>query len=224
MELELDDPLKPLAAIFDPDERQAFMVGTLTELHQELSTLELSRLVPKEVRQLFETAKNVRLYAFFAFRLHQVAEMGFYQSLEMALRSRRLIEDHNGAALQSSKAGKRLNLGGLLKEAAACGWIYNAGFSMRSLRAKNALVHEKTVEAIERARAVGHEGDIAVSEPTEEEIAARAQIIDVTALMCKHIPQFRNELAHGSIKLYPHGMMIYRDICDAINMLFVKPK
>ena len=155
MQRELDDPLKPLATIFDPDERQAFMVGTLIELHKELSALELSRLVPKEVRQLFETAKNVRLYAFFAFRLHQLAEMGFYQSLELALRSRRLIEDHNGATPQSSKAGKRLNLGGLLKEAAACGWIHNAGFSMRNQRARNALVHEKAVEAIERAGTLG---------------------------------------------------------------------
>lgn len=199
------------------------MVGTLAELHQDLSALKLSDSVPKEVRQLFETAKNVRLYAFFAFRLHQVAEMGFYQALELALRTKKLIEEHNGVEPLPSKRGKRLNLAGLLKTASARGWLINSDFSMRSERAKNALIHERTVEAIERARVSGQDGNIEIPEPTGEEIEERAKLVDVTALMCKHIPQFRNDLAHGSTKLYPHGMMIYRDICDAINMLFSKP-
>src|SRR6266571_1954419 len=88
MRNEVSDPLKPLTEVCKPDERQAFVGCSLQELHADLSALTLRETVPVGVRQLFETAKNARLYTFFVYPFHQLAEMVAYQALERALKER----------------------------------------------------------------------------------------------------------------------------------------
>ncbi len=215
----LQDPLKPLAEIFKPDERQAFMVGTLEELHAELTSLVLTENVPLDVRQQFETAKNARLYAYFAFRFHQVAEMVGYQALEMALRSRWNIEEQQLAGLGRPTREAPM-LAGLLKHAAASGWIRNEGFSGARSRAENAVRAEIQAAAMEYLKAHPEIEEIELREPTTAEVDEKQMSVDVVGLVIKFLPEFRNTFAHGSPMLVPNGIGKFRDICDAINMVF----
>ena len=84
----VDDPLRPLGDVTEPDPREASLATSLAGLHANISTLVLHENVPVGVRQLFETAKNARLYTYFVYRFHQVAEMLAYQTLERALREK----------------------------------------------------------------------------------------------------------------------------------------
>jgi hypothetical protein len=88
MQTDLDDPLKSLAQLTSPDERQALFAISLEEAHSELRELDLHGGVPRDVRQLFETAKNLSLYSWFVYPFHQVAELISFASLEFALRAR----------------------------------------------------------------------------------------------------------------------------------------
>jgi hypothetical protein len=81
---EIEDPLKALAEVGEPDPRQALMGIGLNGIHAALSALVLGARVPLNVRQL--NAKNVALYSWFVYRFHQVAELVGYSALELALK------------------------------------------------------------------------------------------------------------------------------------------
>jgi hypothetical protein len=219
MSNDLHDPLKPLSEVLKPDERQSFMVGTLADVHAELSALVLHTNVPVDVRQLFETAKNARLYAFFAFRFHQLAEMVGYQALEMALRERWSREETQLATPERPAQASPM-LAGLLKYAAASGWIRNAGFQRVRARAENAARTAIQMEAIKRLSESPELEEVSLRDPTTTEIDERERTIDVVDIVVRLLPEFRNNLAHGSPKLMPYDMAMFRDICDAINMVF----
>ncbi len=52
------------------------MLGiSLQAIHVALLELQITDRAPANVRQLFETAKNVALYTWFVFRFHQVNEL-----------------------------------------------------------------------------------------------------------------------------------------------------
>jgi hypothetical protein len=64
---EIKDPLKALSEVYKPDVRQANLVGDLSDIHSVLTEIVLHDGVPSNVRQLFETAKTVSLYSWFAY-------------------------------------------------------------------------------------------------------------------------------------------------------------
>jgi hypothetical protein len=98
---EVPDPLKALSEVYAPDARQAHFVGTLADAHAILTQITLHTGVPVNVRQLFETAKNVSLYSWFVYRFHQVAESVAYSALEMALRERAGFAEWSGSAART---------------------------------------------------------------------------------------------------------------------------
>jgi len=55
---DVEDPLKALSEVYEPDSRQAHFVGHFADNYAVLSRMALHVQVPKNVRQLFETAKN----------------------------------------------------------------------------------------------------------------------------------------------------------------------
>lgn len=118
---KVQDPLKPLDEICEPDMRQKFFRGDgLDRNHAELSGIVLSKKVPVDVRQLFETGKNLSLYSWFVYRFHQVSELVAYSALEMALRLR--YEKESGKTA-------RVSLKKLLEYAQKENWINNEEFS-----------------------------------------------------------------------------------------------
>jgi hypothetical protein len=73
--IEIEDPLKPLSEICQPDPRHAMLGISLQAIHVALLESQITDRAPANVRQLFETAKNVALYSWFVFRFHQVNEL-----------------------------------------------------------------------------------------------------------------------------------------------------
>lgn len=213
---DVSDPLRPLADVFKPDERQPNLVQSLEDVHAILSGLVLHERVPVDVRQLFETAKNVRLYSYFVYRFHQVAQVVAYQALEMALLLR---WEQEQSTTNDGRRKRQPTLQPLLEEAARRQWLRNDGFSGRYWRAERALLSERTTEAI-RIHGMESAGEITIPAPTENEIAKRADDIDVVGALITAVPSLRNKLAHGSSMLVPMSDHVLQDVADAINMLF----
>lgn len=218
MSSDLDDPLKSLTDIYKPDERHSYLAESLEELHARLSCLILHNDVPVDVRQMFETAKNVRLYTFFVYPFHQVAEMLAFQTLERALRTRWNTEVEKRQTVDDANY-KWPGLAFLLKHAGSNGWIRSEGFSNRHRRAINALNQERTIAAIESMASSGATKH-ALQEPTLAEIEELAKQVDVVKILELYLPTLRNNLAHGSTRLEPSSDFVLQDICDAISMIF----
>ena len=87
--MAIDDPLKSLAEICQPDPRRTNIIGSLAAEHEDLASIELNDNVPQVAAQLFETAKNVSLYSWFVYRFHPVAESVGFSALELALNLRK---------------------------------------------------------------------------------------------------------------------------------------
>src|SRR5437016_6608279 len=121
----VDDPLKPLAEIYNPDPRRANIVGTLAAEHADLASIRLNDSVPDIAAQLFETAKNVSLYSWFVYRFHPVAESVAFAALELALNLRK-----SGLTLLPPDF-RSLGLSKLLREAIDTGLLSETGFPSR---------------------------------------------------------------------------------------------
>jgi hypothetical protein len=207
-----------LASVLEPDDRQPNLGQSLADLHAGLSTLELHDRVPADVRQLFETAKNVRLYTYFVYRFHQVTEMVAYQALERGLKHRWNAEVAHLASIDDTEYVWP-GLGALMADAGQRNWVRNEGFRGRRWRAARALLAERSIEASKAMAAAGVDR-WSTPDPTEDEIDQRVPQIDVVAIMVALLPKLRNQLAHGSARLAPTSDLVLQDICDALNMIF----
>ena len=190
---KLQDPLKPLDQIYEPDERQVSFVATLDERHEALNEIVLNDSVPLDVRQLFETAKNLSLYSWFVYRFHQVAELMSFTALEMALRERYLAE--NPIDPKSNKKPPALYR--LLQHAKMNEWITNEGFPGLYETARYNARHIKMIE-----KSVIHdfekEPEMPVDEPNEQEIQDALEELDMVEAIASNAHDIRNDLAHGS--------------------------
>ena len=93
------EKLKPLSEVCRPDIRYRSRVDldkttgaisetTIESLYSLIERLTLRPTVPAEVRNHFETAKNLALYSWFVYSFNVVAAMHAFSSLELALRMR----------------------------------------------------------------------------------------------------------------------------------------
>jgi len=210
--MEVEDPLKPLDSVMRPDPRCEYIVGTLEGTHDELAAIELSSNVPSDVRQLFETAKNVSLYSWFAFRLHPVAESVAFQALDMGLRARCATE--SAYPFRNAPPSFRRDL----RYAADAGWIRAEGFSHLRTVGRQRAEMRASLEAIAA-------NPLAVSLPvpsvSEEDIDRELASFDLVQDLVEGLPTIRNELAHGSRMVHPNSRRSLRIIADVLNQLFV---
>ena len=208
---KVQDPLKSLDKICEPDTRQAFFRGVSLDCnHAELSRIVLSKRVPVGVRQLFETAKNLSLYSWFVYRFHQVSELVACSALEMALRLRYEKENCKTA---------RIYLKGLLKHAQEKNWIDNERFSHLNKIARQNAEHEKSLKVILSGALDGGKS-IPIDPPTEQEIREARNKLDMVSGIVEAIPGLRNELAHGSSTLNPSSIASLRIVAEVINQIY----
>ena len=208
---KVQDPLKSLNEICEPDVRQTFFRGTsLDRNHAELSRIALSEKVPVDVRQLFETAKNLSLYSWFVYRFHQVSELVACSALEMALRLR-----------YEKEKGKKTNasLRKLLEHARKENWINNERFGCLNERARQNAERKKFLEAILSGNPDSDE-PIPVDPPNEQEIQEARNELDMVSAIVEAIPELRNELAHGSSNLIPSSIANLRFVAEVINQVY----
>lgn len=211
----LQDPLKPLDQIYNPDDRQAFFLGTLEGRHAELQSIILKDAVPLEVRQLFETSKNLSLYSWFVYRFHQVAELMSFAALEMALRERYLSEN----PIDSNSKKKPPMLYDLMQYAKNEKWITNEGFSNLYTLARH---HAECNKIINKAKTHDFESnpEMPIDEPTEEEIQEELANQDGVNAIAKNIHKIRNDLAHGSSRVNPNSISRLRLHAEIINQIY----
>ena len=91
--------LKSLSEVCEPDVRYKHRVDldtstgavsetTIESLYSLIEAITLNTKVPEDVRNHFETARNLALYSWFVYTFNVVAAMHAYASLEMALRTK----------------------------------------------------------------------------------------------------------------------------------------
>ena len=113
------DELRTPENALQPDDRVRLLGrGTLEEHHAVVSAWTLHDGVPQEVREIFETARNLYLYSWFVYRFQPVAWFWSWTAVEAALRLRAEIAP-----------GQRATLAGLLASARTKGWIRAEGFA-----------------------------------------------------------------------------------------------
>lgn len=207
----VEDPLKPLDEVLVPDGRSVALNGTLEDRHRLLSEIVLSASVPTDVQQLFETAKNVALYAWFVYRFHQVAESVAFQALEMGLRKRR--EQAQGRKAKNNERSLSL----YFKFAVESGWIRNEGFSdLRDIARARAFTR-MVIATIER-----HPGVEIMPLPqlSEADIDVELGKLSYVESLTTALPTIRNELAHGSRMLHPNSAKTLRVVAEMLNQVF----
>ena len=212
---QIQDPLKPLDQICDPNSRQRNFVSNLEDLHANLSNIVLDESVPVDVRQLFETAKNLSLYSWFAYRFHQVSELIAFSAMEMALRVRYLEE--NPIDPETNKP--RPTLHKLMMHAKKEKWITNEGFPSLYTRAKYAAEQKISIELIQ-SHDFEKEPSVTIDEPSEEEIIEALNNLDMVEAITINAHKIRNDLAHGSSTLHPNSVSTLFTVSEVINQIY----
>lgn len=197
------DTLKPLEEITIADERwthfvhfnpidQTFKPIGLAERYAAIEAITLLDSVPDMVREHFDTAKNLLLYAWFVYRFIPVAELHAYSTVEMALKEQAERESLNIK-----------NLKKLLEVAIQRGWIVDDGFA--NVRSEHKAMEEEEAWRLQFGLP---------STPEEEDAQRYCKVLLDT------MPYLRNDLAHGSRTLHPGGVGTLAICADLINQLF----
>jgi len=165
---------------------------TIADAYSEAAELELTLEAPEQIREVFDTARHLLIYSWFAHRLLPVAEMQAVAALELALRVR----------LGDDGAGRRKRtLRPLLREALRRGLI--DADRLRSFRTRA----EQRTRFADRPDLVAA---LKLDQTANEFVRA----------LCDSIPDLRNLLAHGDPYLSPFARRTVGISCDLINQLF----
>jgi len=195
------DTLKPFDEICCPDSRQKLFVfcnretgeireRNLRDHYLEINDIVLNESVPENIREHFETARNLVLYSWYVYRFGLVAELHATASVEFALKVK--SGDDKGGL-------KRL-----MNLAINKGWIFDSDFQYYPIIKKRLA---------EYSQADSYRPN-ATNNPDPEDLQAYCKIL------ADSLPFFRNELAHGSHMLYPTGTETLAICADIINQLF----
>lgn len=119
------DGFESLASVMSRDERWSFLGNrTLEQHHTDIAQYALHEGVPLAVRQQYENARNTWLYAFFSYRLLQVALMQVHVAGEAAIKERARREGINLRSKQANTLEKLLDM------AVARRWLLDEHFTV----------------------------------------------------------------------------------------------
>ncbi|PTQ90481.1 hypothetical protein [Agitococcus lubricus] len=215
MSNRIDYPFKSVEKIFEQD---APLSNSIALYHAQLDSLKLHEGVPAPIRQLFETAKNISLYAFYAYRLHQPAELVAYSAFEMALRERAKNESPELFTEKTVPMFKKL-----CDLAISKSWFQPESFLHLENRAYRHARQAKELDLIKRMEAEGL-SEAELDEPTDEDVLnALKEFKDFASPLLESFRHLRNNLAHGSSMLMPSSIRTLRVLAEAINQLFNMP-
>jgi len=200
------DPLKLLSTIFEYD--RPSLAGEIEDFHAELSLVTLDTSIDVDVRQLFETAKNVALYSRFVYRFHQVAESVGFSALELALK-----RIHTKLASGKTPIG----LGRLLRWVFDVGLLDAAYFGDRLDDLTKSGIRKERKRSADKLRSVGQ-----VPEDPNRPITKDDMHDGLTRNLGVHyyigiVSGQRNNLSHGSTMLEPGSISSLRRTAELIN-------
>lgn len=207
----VSDPLKPLDKIFAKD--RDFVGGaTIEQHHQRLSDISLHDGVPEEVRQLFETAKNIALYSHYAYRLHQPAELVGYIAFEKAMRIKASID---ASDLMRKRYVRWMDI---VARAVRDGWFRYDELEGPQRIARYRAFQRKLYTSLPQ-------GDecVEVPEPAEAEILRELEALGGMMPKLAATLKLRNFLAHGEAGVSPSSVGSLARTAELINQLFREP-
>lgn len=191
------DGLEPLDSVASRDERwRALGDRTLERHHAMIVRYALRSGVPADVWQHYENARNTWLYAFFNYRLLQVALMQVHVAGEAAIKARAKLE-----GLDTNK----FTLKELLNMALERRWLLDVNFEVVADRA------EREAEHLEMLRCMGVPREPFVG-PLHEQDYAKGLV--------EAFRKIRNALAHGEVVLKPNLSWEFLAVRDLIDQLF----
>ena len=194
---DLSDGLEPLPSVLVRDERwRASGNRTLDQHHAMIERYALHSEVPEDVWQHYENARNTWLYAFFNYRLSQVALMQVHVAGEAAIKARTKLEGLDA---------KKFTLKELLDMALERRWLLDVNFEVVADRA------EREAEHLEMLRFMGIEREPFMG-PLHEQDYAKGLV--------EAFRKIRNALAHGEVVLKPNLSWEFLAVRDLINQLF----
>ena len=197
------DALRPSKAIFKADDRSG---GTLDEHAARIHAIYLHASVPQEVQVMFDTARNLALYAWFVYRFIPVAERHAYSTLEYVLKKK--MEE---SAENSTKQDKGLKK--YLTHAIEAGWISYKGIEIAE--------HRIRIRQRENERFIS----AGLARPySDEQIEDAGR--DYLKNLPDHLSKIRNEYSHGSEMIHGHtnSLSALSRCRDLINQLYKAPK
>lgn len=189
---------------------------TISDHHATIAAISLGTSVPEKVRIQYDTARNLYLYAWFAFRFYPVAEHHVLTCLELGLRDRFGTE-----WLEAQPKKKRPTMSALLKYAHEQGHLQNQHFSAwnKSARAhaKNRISLEKLyeMEAKGLTSIIYNADDVTITDADRDWEYVLRQI--------KYLPKIRNDYAHGSGKLHNVVLGTFRVVSEILNQIYDTP-
>ncbi|MDZ7919355.1 hypothetical protein [Rhodoferax sp.] len=194
------DGLEPLQSVLNRDERWCALGNRSLEQHHTLiAQYSLHAGVPEQVAQQYENARNTWLYAFFSYRLLQVALMQVHVAGEAAIKARAKAE-----GVDTAKTSLKV----LMDMALDRRWLLDTNFEVTARRA------EREAEQLKNLRFMGVDRSPFVGPLHEQDYAKR--LVDAF----RHI---RNSLAHGEVLLDPNLGWAFLAVRDLINQLFPLP-
>lgn len=201
------DLLKMLEKINVSDERSSAYLryderglrdNTLEDHHADIARFQMSSDVPKDVVILYETAKNIYLYAWYIYRFYSVAEQQALSCLEMGLRKRFPLGLPPGYG-SKKKPNVRPTLAPLLRYAIDQELIRNEGFSrwhrLVRQRARQRVMFEQ-IECMEKSNSTFQEVDVDDVVTNDQDLNC-----DFVSILEQTLPGIRNSYAHGSPRL-----------------------
>ncbi len=196
------DPLKPLSEVLAPDVRWQTQRRSLDRHYAQVSSVSVADHVPPVVLQAFETARNVWLYAYFAYRLNTAALLQVHVVCELALRTKVLQVD-------GKPASERENLKKLFGRALRERWLVDCGFAIHALQAQNWEKHRRLC--------------IDIGEPDPGPFQPAATDQHLTSVILESVRFLRNQMAHGSQNVWPDLTPTFQAVADVVNQLFPAP-
>ena len=194
---DLSDGLEPLSSVLVRDERwRGFGNRTLDQHHAMIARYALHGGVPSDVRQHYENARNTWLYAFFNYRLLQVALMQVHVAGEAAIKARAKLEGVDT---------EKTTLKALLDMALKRRWVLDVNFEITAGRT------DREAEHLEMLRFMGIAREPFMGPLPEQDFAKG---------LVEAFRYIRNSLAHGEVLLKPNLSWEFMAVRDLINQLF----
>ena len=193
------EKLKPLGEVFEPDPRMDAYRPTLEWDHKRLSDITLTEEVPEDVKNYFETIKNLCLYGRFVYPFYSVAADLTYLLIELALNIR----------LGKPHRSRKSNFRQLLREAIKNKLIDEDRFShIQRIKEEQAQHHELLHDVIGDSHSLPRTGDY-------------------LKILTDALPDLRNRIAHPkyrSLHWPSHAFFSIRFAAEFINQLYSPSK
>ena len=214
---ELRSPVNVLA----PDQRNFhFGVTSIEVLYARISQCSLNSYVPDDIREQFDTARNLYLHAFYVYRFYVVAERHVLTTLELAIRE--CIGDKTLAAFRKQRKASGVHFTkGLrlyLEYLAQYQLIQNEDFPRwhrRNRMAAEDAYRDKVLKLMEEQGLKEYQWD-------ESELDESAFDVewDYVKVLCEILPKIRNNHSHGSTMLHNQVSLSFVNVSVIINKMF----